>query len=100
MALEFNDAPLGVAASSVAVVIAARDSDSGEHVECRIDHNVLFRKYGAQGTAPDKLRGAFNDNREEILEVAQRKYQRGQVVRIANGVILILSLEDFGKLSS
>ena len=96
MALEFEDAPRGVAENRISVVIAAKDTDSGEHVECRISYEVLVNKYGAQGIAPKKLLGAFNDNREEILEVAQRKYEQGQVKPTANGVILILSLADFG----
>ncbi len=98
MALEFEDAPRGVAGNPVSVVIAAKDTDSDEHVECRITHYVLVHKYGAQGIAPDKLRGAFNDNREEILEVVQRKYEQGQVERTANGLILILRLADFGPI--
>ena len=76
-------------------MIAAKDTDSGKHVKCRITHYVLVNKYGAQGIDPKKLLGAFNDNREEILEVAQRKYEQGQVERTANGIILTLNLADF-----
>jgi len=98
MVLKFHDAPLGVDDDPVCVVITAQDTDSGEHVECRIMYNVLVKRYGAQGIAPDKLLTAFNDNREEILEVAQRKYTQGPVERTANGVRLFLELADFGPI--
>jgi hypothetical protein len=98
MVLEFYDAPLGVADNPVSVVFTAKDTDSGEHVECRILHDVLVKKYSSQGIAPNKLRDAFYDNREELLEATQRKYEQGQIERTADGVILILSLADFGPL--
>ena len=98
MVLKFDDAPLGAAHDPECVVITAQDTDSGEHVECRISYDVLVERYGAQGIAQDKLLTAFNDNREEILEVAQRKYTQDSVRRTASGVRLDLELADFGPI--
>ncbi len=98
MVLKFHDAPLGVDDDPVCVVITAQDTDSGEHVECRIMHHVLMNRYGAHSIARDILLTTFNDNREEILEVAQRKYTQGSVERTANGVRLFLELADFGPI--
>ncbi len=96
MALKFADKPCGVHRDPDYVVITARDSESNEHIECRISYDVFVRKYRSQGIADDKLLSAFETNRADILAVAQQKYETGSVERTANGIILVLIVEDFG----
>ncbi len=95
MKLKFSEAIHGVGDNPVRVVITAQNTDSGEHVECNILYEVLSRKYGAGGIAPDKLKRAFNDNRDEILKAVQRKYELDQVERTDSGARLFLKLADF-----
>ena len=98
MALKFADEPCGVHHNPVYVVITAQDSETNEHIECRISYNVFVRRYRSKSIADDKLLSVFETNRAEILAVTQEKYETGSVERTPNGIILVLNVEDFGPI--
>lgn len=95
MTLTFPETPARVDYDRIGVLLMC-NTDSGDHVECRVTALALKMCCGAQATLDDEeqLR-AFEQHREKIEAAWRRKYTAGQVERLDDRIVVHLGVADF-----
>ncbi len=95
MLLIFPYRPFVAEEPPLAVWLQGVDTDTGGNVDCRVISTVLTQHCGAGGVTNQDLLRAFNEHRARIENMAQRKYDAGQVERLNDRIVVWLHSADF-----
>ena len=95
MTLTFPETPARIDYDRMEVLLRC-DTDSGDHVECRVTARALMICCGADsGLGDEEQLRAFEQHREKIEVAWRRKYTAAKVDRLSDRIVVRLYVADF-----